>query len=195
MTRAAAHHEEVPDGVVVGHIIAQVEDDADAVAQSSREEEEEAGEGEALVERDDHKDSDPSHREVKQRFEQVVTVRHEDLERDPCDGDRPDDRQKPPAPRAFEREDGKGGIAARDQEIDADVIDKLPHTLALGKDVAVVQRRRGVHQDHRCTKDRAAKEGEKMSLAKRPDRHHQKADEAQHQAHRMGQAVDAFFFG
>lgn len=119
MADTPAQHEQVPDDVGEGEAVPEVEDDAEAVAESADAEPDESAGGEGGEEGFDGDDSEPAHGQVDSGGDAPVFVGiEEDLVDDSREGEPPFDAEDRPAPASFEGEEGKGRIGAGDEQVD-----------------------------------------------------------------------------
>jgi len=126
---ASADHEEVPDGVVVGELLDEVEKGAHGVGESPGQEPGETPGGQRVEEGLDGEDGEPPHQDIGDRGQDLEPVDEEDLENDPRGGQHPDEAEQGPPPASLQRHEREGRVGPGDQQVDARVVDNLEDVL------------------------------------------------------------------
>jgi len=193
MACASAENEEVPDGVVVGELLDEVEEGAHGVDDSPGKEPGKPPGGQGIQEGLDGEDGEPPHQDVGDRGQDLEPVDEEDLEDDPRGGQHPDQAEQGPSPASLERHQRKGRVRPSDQQVDARVVDDLEDVLQPRRADGVVKRRGRVEEHQGRAEDAAAHEMEHRAVPVRKENEHTEPRSAQESPRAVGEAVDEFF--
>ena len=193
MARASAEHEEVPDGVVVGQTLDEVEKSAHGVDESPGQEPGEPPCGQGVEEGPDGEDCEPPHQDVGDRGQDLEPVDEEDLEDNPRGGQHPDQPEQGPSPASLQRHEREGRVGPGDQQVDARVVDDLENVFQPRRADGVVERRGRVEEHQGCTEDAAAHEMKHRAVLVRKEDEHTEPRCAQESPRAVGEAVDEFF--
>jgi len=193
MAGASAEHEEVPDGVVVGELLDEVDKGAHGVDDPPGQKPGEPPGGQGVDEGFDGEDGKPAHQDVGDRGQDLEPVDEEDLESDSRGGKRPDQGEQRPSPASLQRHQREGRVGPGDQQVDARVVGDLEDVLQPRRAGGVVERRGRVEEHQGRAEDAAAHEREHRAVAGRKENEHTEPRSAQESARAVGEAVEAFF--
>jgi hypothetical protein len=169
--------------VAVRKALGREERDARGVRDAARKEPEQSVEGNALPEGPGRHHGQPSHAEIEAGREDGVMEPGAQLERDPDDGQPPDDAEEGPAPGAPEHAKGERRVGARDQEEDGPVVEHPQDALGAGVGHRVVQGGGEIKEDGGAREDTGPRDVRRSAVA------HGASDEDR-RTHECGEQAD-----
>ncbi len=163
MAGGACEHEEVPEGVEPGYALREVENRARGVGDAACDEEAERCGRKGGLERLDCDNDDPAHRNVAERRKDAEAIYEKNLEDGATERKRPFERENRPSECAAERGEAKGGIGARNEDVDRGVVEHLKALFRDGIVCRVVDGRGGEEQNERGAENRIGGDGERRA--------------------------------
>ena len=166
----------MPDAVAVADFfVVNKPINADAVEQSARHQPCQPAGGQRAHQRIDGHQYQPAHHHIQQQRQLAGAPPQRQLLHDAEQAQPPHRAEQRPAPRAFERYQRKGGVAAGNQQVDGAVVELLQHRFGTGKGHAVIDGRTQIQQHQAAAVHGGA--GDFVAVAARHGLHQQ-----QHQA-------------
>src|SRR4051812_27425221 len=122
---AAGEDEAVPDGVVEGEAVPEVEDDAGGVGDAAGEDPGDGAAGELAEHGAGGEQAAPAHGDVDEGGDDVVAVSENEFEDRTGGGESPEDAEEAPSPGAADEDEEERRVTAGDQGVDRDVVEEL----------------------------------------------------------------------
>ena len=192
MEHAAGQHETMPDRVVIGQPLPDVENDAQRVRQPTQQQQPQTARRNAAQHRlggDHHR---PAHAHVQGYGNEGRAPSAHDAQHDADQRQSPDDAEQRPAPGSAQIHQQKRGVSAGDQNKNRRMVECPQYRLDAGQRDAVVQGRGGVEQDQGCAEDAASHDVPGVAVQAGEGGQYPKTGDAEYGAHTMNNAVGDF---
>lgn len=193
MGGTATHYEEMPDGVREFHGIHYEKDHPQTVGKTSDDEPKNTGHGQPIPYLRGCHHNQPTHQKIEKGHRFGEARVENDLHGKTGDGESPNDPEKPPAQFTAKRAQHKRGVAARNQNENAAVIEHSENPLGGRVPSAVVQTGNGIKQNQAGAKNAGPEDFPHSAIPNGFQDEDDQSDHAQKSPETVAEAVGRFF--